>query len=257
MTKRTDGRVCSHSPSSSLDMIALVCTSSAPNGSSISRIDGSLISAAASATRLRMPPESWWGWWSSNPDRPTRRSQSRALACACVLATPRKTGPSDTLPSTVFHGSSASAWNMKLVPSVMPSTGLAADPDRRPRSGGPGRRPASASSTCRSRSARRRRRTGRARRRSHVPQRGEGLARRREEPLGHPVQLDPCACPADGAAVVAVSRRSLPAAGIGCHRHLASSSSRNLGGVANRVVTCTTRRTRCGGETRLCAPLTR
>jgi hypothetical protein len=42
-------------------MIALVCTSSAPNGSSISRIDGSLISAAASATRLRMPPESWCG----------------------------------------------------------------------------------------------------------------------------------------------------------------------------------------------------
>ena len=47
VTKRTDGRVCSHSPSSSFDMIALVCTSSAPNGSSISRIDGSLISAAA------------------------------------------------------------------------------------------------------------------------------------------------------------------------------------------------------------------
>ena len=58
VTNITDGRVCSHSGSSSFDMIALVCTSSAPNGSSISRIDGSLISAAARLTRLRMPPES-------------------------------------------------------------------------------------------------------------------------------------------------------------------------------------------------------
>ena len=61
VTKITDGFDWSHSVSSSLDMIALVCTSSAPNGSSISRIDGSLISAAASATRLRMPPDSWCG----------------------------------------------------------------------------------------------------------------------------------------------------------------------------------------------------
>src|SRR5919108_505406 len=47
VTKMTDGRVCSHSASSSFDMIAFVWTSSAPNGSSIRRIDGSLISAAA------------------------------------------------------------------------------------------------------------------------------------------------------------------------------------------------------------------
>ena len=53
----TDGLVCSHKPSSSLDIIALVCTSSAPNGSSISKIDGSLISAAARLTRLRIPPD--------------------------------------------------------------------------------------------------------------------------------------------------------------------------------------------------------
>jgi hypothetical protein len=58
VTKMTDGLVCSHSPSSSLDIIALVCTSSAPNGSSISKIDGSLISAAARLTRLRIPPDS-------------------------------------------------------------------------------------------------------------------------------------------------------------------------------------------------------
>ncbi len=58
VTKMTDGRVASHSVSSSFCMIALVCTSSAPNGSSISRIDGSLIRAAARLTRLRMPPDS-------------------------------------------------------------------------------------------------------------------------------------------------------------------------------------------------------
>jgi hypothetical protein len=28
------------------------------------------------------------------------------------------------LPTTVFHGISASAWNMKLVPAVIPSTGF-------------------------------------------------------------------------------------------------------------------------------------
>ena len=57
----TDGRSCSHRPSSSVCMIALVCTSRAPNGSSISRIRGELMSAAAIATRLRMPPDSWCG----------------------------------------------------------------------------------------------------------------------------------------------------------------------------------------------------
>lgn len=59
--KMTEGRICSHRPSNSVDMIALVCTSRAPNGSSMIRILGSLISAAAIATRLRIPPESWCG----------------------------------------------------------------------------------------------------------------------------------------------------------------------------------------------------
>src|SRR5215472_4480789 len=123
VTKITDGLDWSHSVSSSLDMIALVCTSSAPNGSSISRIDGSLMSAAARATRLRMPPDSWCGWWFSKPASPTMRSHSRASAWACFLGTPWNNGPSETLPITDFQGSSASAWNMKLVPLVMPETG--------------------------------------------------------------------------------------------------------------------------------------
>ena len=38
--------------------------------------------------------------------------------------TPLKVGPSATLATTDFHGSSASVWNMKLTPFGIPSTGL-------------------------------------------------------------------------------------------------------------------------------------
>ena len=82
-----------------------------------------MISAAASETRLRMPPESWCGWWFSKPASPTRRSHSRASVSAVFFGTPWNSGPIATFPSTVFHGSSASVWNMKLVPLAMPSTG--------------------------------------------------------------------------------------------------------------------------------------
>ena len=44
------------------------------------------------------------------------------LVLSLLLGTPRNTGPRATLPTTVFHGSSASAWNMKLVPGAIPST---------------------------------------------------------------------------------------------------------------------------------------
>ena len=108
----TEGRSSSHSCSSSVCMIAFVCTSSAPNGSSISRMRGWLISAAAIATRLRIPPESWCGYRSSKPARPTRRSQSRASSVASRFGVPRRMGPIITLWSTVFHGKSESAWNM-------------------------------------------------------------------------------------------------------------------------------------------------
>ena len=77
----------------------------------------------ASATRLRIPPESWCGCRSSKPDSPTRRSQSRARAIASFLGTPRNSGPAATLPSTDFHGNTASFWNMKPIPSPIPRTG--------------------------------------------------------------------------------------------------------------------------------------
>ena len=47
---------------SSVCMISRVCASSEENGSSISRICGSMASARARLTRWRMPPESWRGW---------------------------------------------------------------------------------------------------------------------------------------------------------------------------------------------------
>ena len=47
--------------SSSSCSSSLFCASSAENGSSISRISGSLAKARAIDTRWRMPPESWCG----------------------------------------------------------------------------------------------------------------------------------------------------------------------------------------------------
>ena len=57
----------------------LVLLSSAPVGSSASRISGSLMSARAMATRCIWPPESWLGFlctWSASPTRP-RASMAR------------------------------------------------------------------------------------------------------------------------------------------------------------------------------------
>ena len=49
----------------------LFCSSSAANGSSISRISGSLANARATETRCFMPPESWCGYACRNCDSPT------------------------------------------------------------------------------------------------------------------------------------------------------------------------------------------
>src|SRR5882724_8333734 len=77
----------------------------------------------ASATRLRMPPESWCGWWSSKPFSPTRLIQSRAVASAWFFGTPRNSGPAITLPSTSRHGNTASCWNTNPTRRSTPSTG--------------------------------------------------------------------------------------------------------------------------------------
>ena len=57
----TDFLSSAHSASSSFSMSWRVCTSSAENGSSISRMSGLRIRVCASARRLRMPPDIWCG----------------------------------------------------------------------------------------------------------------------------------------------------------------------------------------------------
>ena len=67
VTNTTVLRKRCHSSRSSSCMILRVCASSAPNGSSISRIDGSQASMRAMATRCCMPPDSWFGKVFSKP----------------------------------------------------------------------------------------------------------------------------------------------------------------------------------------------
>ena len=57
-----------------------ICASSAPNGSSISRISGSTHRARAIPTRWRIPPESWCGNAPSKSRSPTFAMCSRARA---------------------------------------------------------------------------------------------------------------------------------------------------------------------------------
>ena len=70
-------------------MRSRVISSSAANGSSISSTAGSSASARASATRCCMPPDSWCGYFVSNPVRPTTRISSSMLAPASRGAPPR------------------------------------------------------------------------------------------------------------------------------------------------------------------------
>ena len=65
VTNTTVIPVCSQIRRTSWFIRSRVISSSAPNGSSISRIDGSKASARAIATRCCIPPDSWYGWWLS------------------------------------------------------------------------------------------------------------------------------------------------------------------------------------------------
>src|SRR5262249_11992987 len=84
-------------PTSSSCSRARVCASSAPNGSSISRIFGSVASTRAICTRCFMPPDSSPGYLFSCPSRCTRCRYSRAMACRRSAATPRMRRPKATL----------------------------------------------------------------------------------------------------------------------------------------------------------------
>ena len=82
----------------------LVAVSSAPVGSSASRISGSLTMARAMATRCICPPDIWLGFffiWSPNP---TRRSASSARRRRSALDTPESVSANSTFASTVWCG---------------------------------------------------------------------------------------------------------------------------------------------------------
>ena len=73
------------------------------------------------------------------PDAPQPVTGQRDRLLAST--SPLRTGPIITLPSTVFHGNSASAWNMKLTPVGDAAHLAAADPHRARARRGPGPTP--------------------------------------------------------------------------------------------------------------------
>ena len=88
--------------------ISITCTlvslSSAPVGSSASRMSGSLTSARAMATRCIWPPDIWFGFLSSWSPRPTLSSALTARSRRSLLLTPESVSASSTLLSTVWCG---------------------------------------------------------------------------------------------------------------------------------------------------------
>jgi hypothetical protein len=107
---------------SSTFILSRVMASSAPNGSSISRILGSCSRARAIAARWRMPPESSPGSLASKPIKPTRANSSLARAAHAFLSS-RSTWPgSMTLASTVRHGIRLASWKTTPISGVGPCT---------------------------------------------------------------------------------------------------------------------------------------
>ena len=82
----------------------LVSESSAPVGSSASRISGSLTRARAMATRCIWPPEIWFGLLCICSARPTFSSASSALLVRSALEMPLMVSASSTLDNSVWCG---------------------------------------------------------------------------------------------------------------------------------------------------------
>ena len=91
--------------------ISITCTlvslSSAPVGSSASRMSGSFTSARAMATRCICPPDIWFGFLFSWSPSPTSVSACTARRRRSALLTPESVSASSTLLSTVW-------WGMRL-----------------------------------------------------------------------------------------------------------------------------------------------
>ena len=88
-----------------------VMASTAAKGSSIRSIAGLLASTRATAARWRMPPESWCGYFFSNPVNPTRSTKRCVVARRSSAGTFFRRRPNSMFASVVFHGSSAYSWN--------------------------------------------------------------------------------------------------------------------------------------------------
>src|SRR3954454_2426981 len=85
--------------------------SSALNGSSSSRILGSRTRQRAIATRCCCPPESWPGWRSPRPARPTSSSAWSTFSRTAWRGSRRSLRPKATLPPTVMCDQRAWLWN--------------------------------------------------------------------------------------------------------------------------------------------------
>ena len=104
-----------------------VISSSAPKGSSSSRISGATLSARAIETRILIPPESCQGYFSAAPERPTTSSIRATHSWRCAGASPRRSKGSSTFSVTRRHGMRLASWNTKNIrwracSGVSPST---------------------------------------------------------------------------------------------------------------------------------------
>ena len=150
--------------SNSFDMIALVWTSSAENGSSINSMRRLVDEGGGQTDALAHAAGQLMRVVCSNPASPTTCSHSRAFAGASFLATPRKVGPEghvgqNRLPRQQGVGLEDEAGTLGDAVD-----GLTRDPHCACARADQGRRPESASSTCRSQLARPPHRTRPARR---------------------------------------------------------------------------------------------
>src|SRR5215470_11093544 len=110
--------------SSSSCRISRVCASSALNGSSMSRIAGSIASARARLTRCCMPPESWCGNCALAAPRPTSLSSDWARSPRSRRDTPCSSRPNSTLARADRHGSRFACWNTNPRSRPASATGL-------------------------------------------------------------------------------------------------------------------------------------
>ena len=94
-----------------------VISSSAPKGSSSSRMSGATLSARAIETRIFIPPESCQGYFSAAPARPTTSSIRATHSRRCAGSSPRSSNGSSTFSATRRHGMRLASWKTKNIRS--------------------------------------------------------------------------------------------------------------------------------------------